>query len=170
MAPLAGDGVDALDELAVDDDAAADAGAEDGAEHHRRALAGAVDGFRERETVGVVGDAHRATEGGGQVAAQVAAVQPGGVALGDPPRRAVDRTGDADPHPIDAPAGLRFELVEQPADRAQPALVVKARRRDAGAGPLDARLVENHPLDLGAAVVETKPHVARPPFVAFVLG
>ena len=65
---------DPLDEAAVHDDAAADAGAEDHAEDHLRAGAGAVHRLGEREAVGIVGDPHRAVEDAGEVAAQVAAV------------------------------------------------------------------------------------------------
>ncbi|MEI2679828.1 MAG: hypothetical protein V9G29_19335 [Burkholderiaceae bacterium] len=50
--------------LAVDHDAAADPGAEDDAEHHGCAGAGAIDGFGEGEAVGVVGEAHFASERG----------------------------------------------------------------------------------------------------------
>jgi hypothetical protein len=67
VAPLAGDRVRPDPEHAVDDEAAADAGAEDRAEDDATAGAGAVARLGEGEAVGVVGDAHLAPS-----AAQVA--------------------------------------------------------------------------------------------------
>ena len=64
MAPFAGDAVAATHHLAIDHDAAAAAGAEDDAEHHAVAGAGAIDGLGQREAVGVVLDAHLASRAG----------------------------------------------------------------------------------------------------------
>ena len=64
----------------------------------------------------------------GEVAAQVAAVQPGGVAHGDAAGGAVDRAGDADADGLDAAAGLGLEALEQAADGAG------GRRRSRSAG------------------------------------
>ena len=55
IAPVAGGAT-------LNDDAAADARAEDHAEHHGGAGAGAVHRFRDSETVGVVGHLHEAPE------------------------------------------------------------------------------------------------------------
>ena len=158
MAPLAADGVDPLDDAAVHDDAAADPRAEDHPEHHLGALAGAVDRLGEREAVGVVGDLHRPVERRGEVAAQVAAVQPGRVALGDDAGRAVDRARHADADALDRPAGRGLQALHQPADRPDAAVVVVARGRHPGAGALGAVGAEDDALDLGAAVVEAQPH------------
>ena len=170
MAPFAADGVDALDEAAVHHDAAADAGAEDDAEDHLRAGAAAVHGLGEGEAVGVVGDFHRTVEDAGEVALQVAAVQPGRVALGDVAGAAVDRAGDADADALDAGARFALEPLHQPADGLEAALVVEARGGDAGAGALGAVGVEHDAFDLGAAVVETQPHRAPSPFQAEYYG
>ena len=60
--PFARERVVALEHLARDDDAAARAGAEDGAEHDRRVLPRAVDRFGQREAVRVVGETHLVSE------------------------------------------------------------------------------------------------------------
>ena len=60
MAPLAGDPVRAAMDLAVHDDAAAAAGAQNDPEHDAEAGAGAVGRFAQGEAVGVVLDAHLA--------------------------------------------------------------------------------------------------------------
>ena len=98
----------------------------------------------------------------GQVAAEVAAVEPGGVALADVAGGAVDRAGDADADALDAAAGLRLEALEEAADGAKAALVVEAGGGDAGAGALGAVGGEHDAFDLGAAVVETQSHRALP--------
>ena len=126
--------------------------------------AAAVDRLGQREAVGVVGDFHRPVEHGGEVAAEVAAVQPGRVAHADPAGGAVDRAGDADADGVDPAAGLGLEPVEEAVDRLEAALVVEARRGHAGAGALVAVGVEHDPLDLGAAVVEPQPHRRLPGF------
>ena len=69
---------------------------------------------REREAVGVVGDLDRPVERGGEVAAQVAAVQPGRVAHRDAAgRRGRPSPGTPMPTRLDAPAGLGLELLHQ---------------------------------------------------------
>ena len=69
VSPLSGDSIDARNHTAVDDDAAAAAGAEDHAEDDRGAGRRAVGRFREREAVGVVGKADRTIEQPRQVVA-----------------------------------------------------------------------------------------------------
>ena len=162
VAPFAADGVDALDEAAVHHDAAADAGAEDDAEDDLGAGAAAVHGFGKSEAVGIVGDFHRAVEDAGEVAAEVAAVQPGGVALGDVAGGAVDGAGDADADALDAAAGFGLEALEEAADGLKAAFVVEAGGGDAGAGALGAVGGEHDAFDLGAAVVETQTHRTPP--------
>ena len=96
VAPFAGDGVGAGQQLAVDDDAAADAGAEDHAEHHPGADARAVDGFGQGKAVGIVGDAHLARQQLLQVLPERPADQTGRVGVLDQAAHARFRTGDAD--------------------------------------------------------------------------
>ena len=57
--PFTGNGVGPDQQLTMDHQAAADAGAEDYAEHIVGALAGAVDRLGEGETISVIGQAHR---------------------------------------------------------------------------------------------------------------
>ena len=152
----------------VDDDAAADTGPEDDAEDHLRAFAGAVHRLGKREAVGVVGDLHRPAQCCREVAAQVAAVQPGRVALGDDAGCAIDRARHADADAFDPPAGRALQLVEQTADRPDAAVVVVARRRHPRPRPLGAVGAENDALDLGAAVVEPQPHRSPPDFPASI--
>ena len=64
VAPFAGEAAGTVEEAAIDDHAAADAGAEDDAEDDAVATAGADAGFGKGEAVGVVGDQHRAAERG----------------------------------------------------------------------------------------------------------
>src|SRR5690349_7154821 len=60
VAPLAGDAVTAVEHRAVDHDAAADARAQDDAEHHAGACSGAVLRLGDGEAVGVVAHANPA--------------------------------------------------------------------------------------------------------------
>ena len=76
MPPFASDGVGAGQKPPAYDDAAADAGAQNDAEHHLGIAPGAVGRFGEREAVGVVGDAHPIAQAGAQVVQQRLAVQP----------------------------------------------------------------------------------------------
>ena len=62
VAPLAGQPVGPVQEMAVHDDAGADSSAQDGGEHHVGASARAVGGLRQGEAIGVVGHAHRLPE------------------------------------------------------------------------------------------------------------
>ena len=129
VAPLAGEAVRPVQDTAAHDDAAADAGAEDDARTPPSApAAGAVGRLRQRQAVGVVGQAHGLTERRLQVAVQRLAVESGRVAvLHQPLRRCVARCADADragravhrlpgaPHQVD--------------DAQQCGVVVGARRR-----------------------------------------
>ena len=67
MPPLAGDAVGAGQDMAVNDDAGTSAGADDDPEYHRRTGSGAIRGFREGETVGVIADPQLALQQGLQV-------------------------------------------------------------------------------------------------------
>ena len=96
VAPLAGDGVRSRDQALMHDDAAAGAGADDHAEHRRRARRRAVGGLREREAVGVVRDAHRPAERGAEIGAEAPPVEPRRVRVLDQPGGRRDGAGHAD--------------------------------------------------------------------------
>ena len=154
VAPFAGEAVGPLQHPAVHRDAAAAAGAQDHAEHHRRARAGAVGRLGERQAVGVVGERDRLPEPRGEVGVQRLAVQAGGVgvlhaAVG--PRRA----GRADAH-AERPAGRVARSRDQPGDRVERGAVVVGGRRHARAPAFAAVRVEQQGLDLGAAEVDAE--------------
>jgi len=67
MAPLAGNRVDADERLPTDDEARAGAGPEDDAEHDLGTSCSAVCGFRYREAIRIVGNAHRTAKHGRQI-------------------------------------------------------------------------------------------------------
>ena len=85
MAPFAGDRIGAAKDPSAYGDAAADAGAENDAEHALKACRGAVDGLRQREAIGVIGEADRSTKRRFEIALQRAADQ------GVPRRFSLDR-------------------------------------------------------------------------------
>ena len=86
VSPFTGYGMASGEHPPPDDDAAADTGAEDDTEHHPRALGCAINGFRERKAVGVVGNAHLTIEGFAQILVQALTDELGGV-------RVLDQTG-----------------------------------------------------------------------------
>ncbi len=77
VAPFAGDGVGAHQQRAIDHDAAAHPGAEDGREHRARTGARPIGGLGHGQAVGVVGEPQRASEQGLEVVLQRLAVQAG---------------------------------------------------------------------------------------------
>ena len=106
--PFARDRVGTLEHAPVHDDAGADAGAEDRAEDHAGALARAVGRLRQREAVGVVGDADLAVERGLEVALDRLAVEAHGVRATQEAGRARDRARRADAdHAARRPARAR---------------------------------------------------------------
>ena len=157
--PLAGDPVGAGQRLPAQDDAAADAGAENDAENDFGALPGAVDRFREREAVGVVGQAHFALQQRLQVAAQRLAVQAGRVGVLDAAvqRRFGARRADAD---AAAPSEFAFRRFDEAGDRVQRRQIVALRRRHAPAQEFAAGaafgLFERDDLDLRAAEIDAE--------------
>ncbi len=155
--PLAGDGIGAGEHLAVDDDAAADAGAEDHAEHRLRAGAGTIDGFRQRETVGIVGEAHVASQRRFEVALERLADQAGRVGVLDQARDARFGTRYADAH-RSASADSFFSRSDQFDHRSQCRGVVTLRRRHALAQQDVAIVAEDDDLDLAAAEVDADAH------------
>src|SRR5262249_48173408 len=79
VAPLAGDVLWSRPDASVDDDSAADPGAEDHAEGHPRAARRAGADFGEREAVGVVLQHNRQSDARDQVLAQPPTVEAGRV-------------------------------------------------------------------------------------------
>ena len=159
MAPLAGDAVGAFDEAALDRDAAADAGAQDRAEHHLGPGGRAVDRLGQGEAVGVVGETDLAAERGHDVAVERLAVEAGGVGVLDQPRRRRQRARHADPD-RGLRAGLVLEAQDHVAHGADRRLVIGGGRLGAVAGRQAAGLVEHGPFDLRAAEVDADSHRA----------
>ena len=77
MAPFTRNTVDAGEAAPVNGDAASNPGAENRAEHHRRAGSGAIHRLGEHETVGVVSQRHRARQDPGEIGAEWPPRQPG---------------------------------------------------------------------------------------------
>jgi hypothetical protein len=151
VAPLAGDAVGAVDQAAVDHEAAAATGAQNDREGDLGARRGAVDGFGQGQAVGVVGQANVAPQRGGQVLAEGAAVQVDGVGIAHDPGGGRDRAGQADAHRADA-AGLLFDPGDQITDRLDRG-VVGSRIGRPDAGQIGARGIQGGGLDLGAAKI-----------------
>ena len=170
MPPLAAHRVDALDELAAHDDAAAHARPDDHAEHDLRAEPRAVHGLRQREAVGVVRDLHGTLEQPLEIDAQVAAVEPGRIAAVHDAGVAVHRARHADADALRRAFGLRLEFEHQAVDRAQAAVVIVPRGRDARPDALRAVGTERDPLDLRPAEIETHPHQRPRCFSPFYRG
>ena len=156
VAPLAGDLVRSIVNPPADRDAAANAGAEDHAEHRVVPATGAVARFREGETVRVVGNAHGPAEPGLQVGLQGPAVEPGGVRVLDQAGSAGDDAGDADADGAAAP-GLRLQLGDEPDDGVQSAFVLPWGRH-APSGGDDAVGRERDGFRLGAPQVDADLH------------
>lgn len=99
VAPFAGEAARPADQLAANDQAAADAGTQDQAEHVGMAAAGAGLRFRKCKAVGVIDDPDRQVERVGQVGSQRAAVDAGDVGAFDAASVRIDdagnRNGDA---------------------------------------------------------------------------
>ncbi len=115
MPPFTGNGVGAAEHLAIDDDAAADAGSQNHAKDRCGAGGGAIGGFGQRQAVGIVGQPDRAIECAFEVLLQRLAVEAGGVGVLDPAGGRGNRAGGAD---ADGAAGaqLGFGLLNQRGD------------------------------------------------------
>ena len=87
VAPFSSDGVDAGDDPAVDHDAAADTGTENDAENRCGARTRAVDGLRQGEAVGIIGEADRTLQSVFEVCIQPLADETAGVGVLHTPRR-----------------------------------------------------------------------------------
>ena len=162
VAPFAGDRVGAGERLALDHDAAADAGAEDHAEHHRRARGSAVDRLGQREAVGIVGDRHRHRERLREIRAQRPALDPGQV---DHAERLAARADHARQRDADRRGRTmgRHQLGRDPGERGEGRGIV-ARHVLPPATDLATRAVERERCDLAAADVEADAdHRPSPP-------
>src|SRR5262245_17561270 len=154
VAPLAGQSVRAVPQVAERDDAGAHAGAEDASEDHLGAGSGSVGGLRQREAVGIVGHDHGLDEQPLEVAWQRPVVELRRVAvlhhaaLGHVARRS-DADGAA------RAAGRLPRALDDADDRLQRRVVVALRRRDALAPALVAAAIEHDRFDLGATDIDT---------------
>jgi hypothetical protein len=155
--PHSAHGIRADDRTAPDDQASPDAGAEDDAEHHRSAGRRAIGGLRQRQAVGVVGEAHRTAEHPLQVVGKRLAVQPGRVRVLDQAGGWRDRAWHADAHRA-ASARRHFAAAHQFGDGRQGAVVVVPRRGQALPVERFAVVVECERLDLRAAQVDSDTH------------
>jgi hypothetical protein len=154
VSPFTGDGIGAAQGPAVDHDAAADAGAEDHAEHHGGTGTGAIDGFRQGKAVGVVGEAHFALQYGLQVALQRLADQAGGIGI-------LDQAGDArlgarDTHAHRGTgADFLFGALDQSGHGHHGGHVIALRRGDAFAQHDGTIVAEAGDFDFAAAKVDS---------------
>ena len=159
MAPLPGDAVMAVEDLAVDDDAGPNPCAHDDAEHHFRfgmVLAHRPQmGFRQGEAVSVVGDQHGNAEPAFQIFLERLAVQLCGVAvlhqpgLGIPrPRRAHAEDGGTLAEPLGA-------LVHQFGDLAYHVLVTATALGGDAMAQQHLVTLEHHALALGSAKIDS---------------
>ena len=159
VAPFAGDRRRAMEQAPMHDDAAADAGTEDGAEHDVGAACRAVGRLGQGEAVGVVGQAYLAAERGLEVTAQRAADQAGRIGVLD---RAGIRLGprDADTDAA-ACAELAFRCGDQSGHGGDGGRVIAGRGGNAAAQQLAAVIGQRDDLDLGAAEVDAEAQAAQ---------
>ena len=158
VAPLAADRVGADPDAAAMDDAAADAGAQDHAEDHRRAGAGAVARLGEREAVGVVLEPHLAAERIAEIAPERHADELRRVGVLDQAGGRRHRARHADAHRA-AAADACLEALDHLTHGQHRGAVVARRRGDAQARQLAARGIDGDRLDLGAAEIDADAHV-----------
>ena len=79
--PLAGNAVEAVEDFSIHTNPAADSGAEDETKDDGGSASGSPCGFGEGEAICIVGEEDFATQGGGEVVAERAAVEAGGVGI-----------------------------------------------------------------------------------------
>jgi len=145
-----------LEDAAVHDDAAASAGADDHAEHDVGALRRAIDGFRQREAVGVVRESHGALERRREIAVQRFADQPGGIRVLHQSRGSRYRTRHADADRARA-AELSLKGRDKVTNGAECRGVITARSWHSKSEEL-GRAIEGDAFDLAAAKVDTYQH------------
>ena len=153
VAPFAGDRVGADQQAAADDDAAADAGAKNRAEHGVEPGRRAVDCLGQGKAICVVRKAYLALERGLDIAGQVSADQPGRVGILDPPGSRDDRSRNTD---ADRGAGsdLVFKRRDETGDCRDGGVVIARGRGDATRSGNGACRVDRGGGDLGAAKVD----------------
>ena len=158
MAPFAGNGIGAGEQLAADHDAAAGTCAENDAEHGCRAFTRAIRCFRQRKTVGIVCDADRTAKRRLDIPAKGMAIEPGAVRI----LHEAGRRRDCARHAYADAAGFacfRFERRNEIADRGYGRLIASLRRGNALARLLHAACVQRDAFDFRAAEVYADPHV-----------
>lgn len=150
VTPFAGKAASFVDEAPVGNQAATDAGAEDGAEDDAVAAAGAETGFGHRETVGIVGDQHRQAELGFEVGAKRAVVDAGNVGADQALRIGIDDAGDGKGDAVRLFAGFGDDAAQglDESGKIIPGRRAAAEGKDVCLGVGDAAL------DSGAADVE----------------
>jgi hypothetical protein len=155
--PFAGDRVRPGEDPAVDDDAAADSGAEDDAEDHPCALRRAINRFAERKAICVIGQPHGPAERRGQVAVERPPDQARGIGVLHEAggRRQHARYAQADA--VSAPE-RRFGIFDQGFDGGDDADVVPRGRRQPTAAENRAVHAQRRRLDLGAPDINPKTH------------
>ena len=156
VAPFAGHAVGALDELAVDRQAAAATGADDHREDPGQACRRTVDGLGQGQAVGVVGQPHGTTQARLQVLAEPPAVQPSGIGVAHHARARRHRARRAHADRA-AAAGLLLGLGDQVADR-DDGRVVGSRLGGPHASQEPAVRRQGGGLDLRAAKINADLH------------
>src|SRR5471032_408985 len=158
--PFAGDRLRADQSLAVDHNAATDAGAQDDAEHDAATRRRAVRRLRDGEAVGVVGQPHFAAERVFEIGLEWPAVEACGVGVLDQARRGRDRAGMRHAHAA-LPAGALFQIVHDARDCGDALLVGALRRGHAQALADRAVRAQHDAFDFGAAEVDADSHARK---------
>ena len=154
VTPFAGNRIGPDEHPAVDHDATTDTGAENDAEHHAGIAAGTIDSFRQRKTVGVIGQANVALEQCLQVAAQGFADQAGRVRILD--QSVAQRLGawNADAH---GAALVQFQLdgFDQSGNRHYRPEIISLWRGNASPEHYSAVICQRDDFDFGATQIDT---------------
>ncbi len=157
VTPFAGDGVGAGQQSTIDGDAAADTGAEDHPENHLRPRGGAIDRFRQGETVGVVGQSHRSFQDGFQVPLQVLADQTGGVGIFDAPGGRRQSAGNTDANGATATA-MTAELAHQLADGRHCGAIIPLGSGQTAAVEDGTIISQDRPFNFGSTQIDADAH------------
>ena len=159
VAPLAGNAVMTVENAAVDDDAGADPGAHDDAEHHFRigmVLAHRTKmGFCQREAVGIVGDQHRHTQLALQILLERLAVELGGVAVLHQAGLRIPRPRRAHADDGRALANLLGALSYQLGDLADHVLITARPLGGDAVAQQHLVAIQHHAFTLGTAKIDT---------------
>jgi hypothetical protein len=136
------------DQPSLEDQAAADSGAEDHAEDAARPASGTVDRLGQREAIGIVGEADVAPQRRADITVERMADQFRRVRVLDQSGGGRDRPRDADPDAA-ARAQRRFGLRDEFRDRRDDRAIRTARSRSPSAQQLAPLPVQGEDLDLG---------------------